>query len=98
MTLGQLAAAEQVKPPTMSRIVTGLERRRLAERRIDSRDARRQPIHPTRSGERLLHEGRRRRIEYLAGNLDRLSPKELKTVAEAVKLLERVLHEWPVEE
>ena len=98
MTLGQLAAAEQVKPPTMSRIVTGLERSRLAERRTDSRDARRQRIHPTRSGERLLHEGRRRRIEYLAGNLDRLSPKELKTVAEAVKLLERVLHEWPVEE
>src|SRR3954470_6347147 len=69
MTLGQLAAAEQVKPPTMSRIVTGLERSRLAERRTDSRDARRQRIHPTPNGERLLHEGRRRRIDYLAGNL-----------------------------
>src|SRR2546430_10984175 len=32
VTLGQLAAAEQVKPPTMTRIVTGLERSRLAER------------------------------------------------------------------
>jgi len=30
-TLGELAAAEQVKPPTMSRIVTGLERSRLIE-------------------------------------------------------------------
>jgi len=98
MTLGQLAAAEQVKPPTMSRIVTGLEQSQLAERRADSKDARRQRIHPTASGERLLHEGRQRRIEYLARNLDRLSEEELKTVAEAVKLLESVLRDWPAEE
>jgi DNA-binding MarR family transcriptional regulator len=97
MTLGQLAAAEQVKPPTMSRIVTGLERSRLVERRADSKDARRQQIHPTPSGERLLHEGRRRRIEYLARNLDRLSPKELGTLSEAVKLLESILRDWPSE-
>ena len=95
MTLGQLAAAEQVKPPTMSRIVTGLEKSRLAERRADSEDARRQRIYPTASGERLLHQGRRRRIEYLARNLDRLSSKELETVAEAVKLLEGVFRDWP---
>src|SRR6476660_9421180 len=73
MTLGQLAAAEQVKPPTMSRIVTGLEKSRLAERLTDSRDARRIRIRATPSGERLLHEGRRRRIEYLASHLDALN-------------------------
>jgi hypothetical protein len=44
-----------------------------------------------------LDEGRRRRIQYLARNLDRLSPRELKTVAKAVNFLERVLHEWPAE-
>src|SRR5712672_2581993 len=38
MTLGQLASAEQVKPPTMSRIVTGLEESRLAERLRDAKD------------------------------------------------------------
>src|SRR6201986_3160100 len=70
MTLGQLAAAEQVKPPTMSRIVTGLEDSRLAERLTDSKDARRVRIRATVNGERLLHQGRRRRIEYLAGHLD----------------------------
>jgi DNA-binding MarR family transcriptional regulator len=98
MSLGQLAAAEQVKPPTMSRIVTGLERSRLVERRADSKDARRQRIHPTASGERLLHEGRRRRIEYLANHLDRLSRKDLETIDEAVKVLEEVLREWPSRE
>src|ERR1700720_855969 len=51
MALGQLAAAEQVKAPTMSRIVTGLEESRLAERLTDSKDARRVRIRATPSGE-----------------------------------------------
>ena len=97
MTLGQLAAAEQVKPPTMSRIVTGLEHSRLAERVTDSKDARRVRIHATPSGERLMHEGRRRRIEYLARHLDQLTRQELATLDEAVKLLEGVLRDWPLE-
>jgi len=97
MTLGQLAAAEQVRPPTMSRIVTGLEHSRLAERMTDSKDARRVRIRATPSGERLLHQGRRRRIEYLARQLDRMTRQELTTLDEAVKLLEGVLHDWPSE-
>lgn len=98
MTLGQLAAAEQVRPPTMSRIVTGLERSRLAERKADSKDARRVRICATASGERLLHQGRRRRIEYLAHHLDGLTRQELDTLASAVKLLEKALRDWPSEE
>src|SRR6266481_1166298 len=88
MTLGQLAAAEQVKPPTMSRIVTGLERKRLAERIPDSKDARRIQIRATPSGVRLLQQGRRRRIEYLAGHLQRVTVPELATLDEALNLLE----------
>jgi DNA-binding MarR family transcriptional regulator len=97
MTLGQLAAAEQVKPPTMSRIVTGLEESRMAERLADSKDARRVRIRATPSGERLLHQGRQRRIAYLARHLDRLTRPELATLEEAIKLLEGVLHDWPSE-
>jgi DNA-binding MarR family transcriptional regulator len=98
MTLGQLAAAEQVRPPTMSRIVTGLEHSRLAGRMTDAKDARRVRIRATPSGERLLHEGRRRRIEYLARHLDRLTRKELATLDEALKLVEGVLRDWPSRE
>ena len=98
MTLGQLAAAEQVKPPTMSRIVTGLEHSRLAERLTDSKDARRVRIRATPSGERLLRQGRRRRIEYLARHLDGLTRQDLSTLDEAVHLLEGVLGDWPSEE
>jgi DNA-binding MarR family transcriptional regulator len=97
MTLGQLAAAEQVKPPTMSRIVTGLEHSRLAERMSDSKDARRVRIRATPRGERLLHQGRRRRIEYLARYLERMTRQELATLDEALKLLEGVLRDWPSE-
>jgi DNA-binding MarR family transcriptional regulator len=98
MTLGQLAAAEQVKPPTMSRIVSGLEDNGLAERTSDSKDARRVWIRATARGERLLHQGRRRRIEYLAHHLERLSRQELNTIEGAVRLLEGVLRDWPSEE
>ena len=98
MTLGQLAAAEQVQPPTMSRIVTGLEHSRLAERMTDSKDARRVRIRATPSGERLLHQGRRRRIEYLARHLDGLTRQDLSTLDKAVHLLEGVLRDWPSEE
>jgi DNA-binding MarR family transcriptional regulator len=97
MTLGQLAAVEQVKPPTMSRIITGLEKSRLVERLADSKDARRVRIRATASGERLLHLGRRRRIEYLAGHMDGLTREELATIEEAVRLLEGVLRNWPTE-
>jgi len=97
MTLGQLAAAEQVKPPTMSRIVTGLEESRLAERLRDAKDARRVRIRATPNGERLLHQGRRRRIEYLASHLGGLTREELATLEQAVRLLEGVLRDWPSE-
>ena len=97
MTLGQLAAAEQVKPPTMSRVVTGLEESRLAERLMDSKDARRVRIRATARGERLLHQGRQRRIEYLARHLDGLTRGELATLEEAIRLLEGVLRDWPSE-
>jgi DNA-binding MarR family transcriptional regulator len=98
MTLGELAAAEQVKPPTMSRIVTGLERSRLAERMTDAKDTRRVRIRATPRGERLLHQGRQRRIEYLARHLDGLNRHELRTLEQAVQLLEGVLRDWPSEE
>jgi len=91
MTLGQLAAAEQVKPPTMTRIVTGLERGGLAERISDSEDARRVQIRATPKGQRLLRLGRERRIEYLAKHLDVLGERELAALREAAAILGKVL-------
>src|ERR1700675_3834623 len=75
-TLGELAAAEQVKPPTMSRVVAGLKRSRLIEITRDSCDARRMHIRATAQGALLLQQGRQRRVEYLAQHLGSLTTSE----------------------
>jgi DNA-binding MarR family transcriptional regulator len=93
-TLGQLAAAEQVKPPTMTRIAAGLKRSGLAQIATDPKDKRRIQIRATPKGTRLLQAGRRRRIEYLAQQLGGLGEAELSTLAEATEILEAVLRRW----
>ena len=93
-TLGELAAAEQVKPPTMSRIVSGLVRSRLVKITMDPRDARRMHIRATAKGKRLLQKGRQLRIADLAGHLDTLAPEELATLGQAVEILKRLLERW----
>lgn len=93
-TLGQLASAEQVKPPTMTRIVGGLERSGLIRRVPDPADARKICIHATTEGTRLLQQARKRRIEYLARGLERLGPKDLEVLLDAVAIIERVLKVW----
>jgi DNA-binding MarR family transcriptional regulator len=94
MTLGQLAAGEQVKPPTMTRIVTGLQREKLAERSVDTADERRVRIRATARGERLLQQARHRRIQALATHLSNLSPADLRALHHAADLLEKVLAAW----
>lgn len=94
MSLGQLAAAEQVRPPTMTRIVTGLEKSKLAERVSDPADARRLQIRATPRGVRLMQRGRKARIEYLARHLAILTKDELSALGEAVGVLQRVLQRW----
>ena len=93
-TLGELAAAEQVKPPTMSRIVAGLVRGRLVKITMDPRDGRRMYIHATAKGNRLLQKGRQLRIADLAAHLDMLAPEELATLGQAVEILKRLLERW----
>jgi DNA-binding MarR family transcriptional regulator len=93
-TLGELAAAEQVKPPTMSRIVAGLARGRLVAIVRDREDARRMQIRATPKGMRLLQNGRKRRIGYLAAHLASLTREELAQLSSAAAMLERLLRDW----
>src|SRR2546427_11641056 len=55
-SLGELAAAEQVRPPTMSRIVTGLERAGLV-RRHATEDGRRGRLEASATGRKILGAG-----------------------------------------
>ena len=92
-TLGELAAAEQVRPATMSRIVQALEGGGYVRRERDAADGRVTRIHATPKGERVLWQGRRRRVDNLATLLDRLSPTEVARVREAAELVEKALAE-----
>lgn len=93
-TLGELAAAEQVKPPTMSRIVAGMARSRLVTITADAHDARRMRIRATAKGRHLIQKGRDLRINYLASHLSSLTPEELDKLGEAVEILKRLLEGW----
>lgn len=89
-SLGQLAEAEQVRPPTMSRIVAGLVRAGLV-RRGKTEDGRRVRLEATSKGTKILQEGRKRRVESLASALCSLSEQEQRQLAELVDLLQRVI-------
>jgi DNA-binding MarR family transcriptional regulator len=88
LTLGALAAAEQVRPPTMTRIVAALEADQLVTREPSVADRRVTLVRATPAGETLLHEGRRRRTSQLAAQLAALPPEERATLARAADLLE----------
>lgn len=90
ITVGALAEAEQVRPPTISRLVKELETQGLVERLADPRDGRVHRIRATPAGRALLERGRDRRIHALATELEELSPDEARTLAEAATLLERI--------
>jgi DNA-binding MarR family transcriptional regulator len=91
LTLGQLAAAEQVKPPTMTRIVTGLETEGLVQRLGDLQDRRRTLIQATAKGRTVLAAGRARRVEKLASAVRRLDASELAELARATQLLDEII-------
>jgi DNA-binding MarR family transcriptional regulator len=90
MSLKQLAAAEQVKPPTMSRIVDALKRAALIEIVGDEKDGRRILIRPTAKGTKLLHAGRRRRVAALAAELKQLDTSDIQILSEASAILDRL--------
>jgi DNA-binding MarR family transcriptional regulator len=92
MALGQLAAAEQVKPPTMSRIVMGLKASGLAKVQQDAGDARRIRVSATAKGKKLLEHARERRIQVLAEMLATANDQEARVLREAAEIIERAIH------
>ncbi|HEX7286788.1 MAG TPA: MarR family transcriptional regulator [Candidatus Angelobacter sp.] len=91
MSLNDLARAEQVKPPTMSRIVDALEAAGLARRRVNPADRRALVIAATKKGTALLHEGRKRRVKFLARYLERLSASELAALERALLSIQKAI-------
>lgn len=90
LRLGALAEIEQVRPPTMTHIVAGLERAGFAARSKDPSDGRAALVRATAKGVRLLERARRRRVNELARRLARLSARDRRALTSAVALLRRV--------
>lgn len=90
-TLGELAAAEQVRPATMTRIAQSLVEAGYVRREGDPADRRVVRLRATARGRRVMQQGRERRVTNLARLLERLSPEEVARVQEAAELVERAL-------
>jgi len=94
-TLGALAAAEQVRPPTMTRLVAALEAEGLVARETPAHDGRLVILAATRKGRALLLAGRQRRLAALAELLARRSAAERGALQTAVPILEALLSSGP---
>lgn len=90
ITMSDLAAAEQVRPPTISRLVADLEREGLVTRKAGAEDKRIAHVAATAKGRRLLKEGRARRVARLAAELSALPPAERRLLAKAAEILRRL--------
>jgi len=91
VSLNDLARAEQVKPPTMSRIVDALEADGLAHRQVNPEDRRAVVIEATTKGAAMLKQGRKRRVKFLASYLSRLDSAELADIDRAVGAIQKAL-------
>jgi DNA-binding MarR family transcriptional regulator len=90
LTMRDLCRAEQVQPPTMTRIVAALVEAGLVEREADPTDGRVAWVTVTPEGRRLLERSQRRKEAYLAKALGSLEQDELRTLEDAAGILERL--------
>jgi DNA-binding MarR family transcriptional regulator len=91
-SMGGLAAHEKVQPPSMTRIVNGLEERGLVARKVHPSDRRQSVVTLTEAGRQVLLANRRRRDQWLALRLAELEPEEREVLRKCVGILEKVNH------
>ena len=90
MAPSALARAEHVKPPSMTKVIEGLEERGLVRRDPHPTDRRQCLISRTDAGEAFVLETRRRRTAWLAQEMGELSADERAALLAAVPLLDRL--------
>ncbi|HEY6449652.1 MAG TPA: MarR family transcriptional regulator [Candidatus Cybelea sp.] len=89
-TITQLADAEQVRAPTMTRLIDGLQRDGFVRRTSDPHDARIARVTATEKGRSTLEAARERRVGAIEKLLRRLSPSQLRTLAQAATIIEQL--------
>ncbi|MGZ4155475.1 MAG: MarR family winged helix-turn-helix transcriptional regulator [Actinomycetota bacterium] len=91
LSVGELSAAEQVQPPTMTRFVASLVEAGLVKRESDPADRRVAWLSVTPEGAKLLGRARRRKEAFLVRRLRHLDPEELAVLERAAPILERLV-------
>ncbi|WP_395728264.1 MarR family winged helix-turn-helix transcriptional regulator [Nakamurella sp.] len=90
LTAGDLAAKEQVRPPSITRVLTGLEALGLVQRTDNPRDGRQVLVRITPEGDRRLVEYVRVRELWLERRLAAMTQAERDVLAQASELLDRL--------
>jgi DNA-binding MarR family transcriptional regulator len=90
-TIGELAAAEQVQAPTMSRLIRQMESQGLVHRERDDRDQRIVWIRSTDAGARILASGRELRVAALAREIDALTAAERRALVRGLAVLDKLV-------
>jgi DNA-binding MarR family transcriptional regulator len=91
VTLSGLAAAEQVRPPTMTRLVDALEAEGLVRRVADKADRRRVRLRATARGRSMLLAGRERRVSRIAVPMAALSADDRRVLDRAATIMAGVI-------
>jgi DNA-binding MarR family transcriptional regulator len=90
MRLGELARVECVAPPTLTKLVAGLESAGLVERSPDPSDGRSAVVGLTRAGRAALGRVRTERTAFLAERISHLSPADHARLPDVIDLLTRL--------
>jgi DNA-binding MarR family transcriptional regulator len=90
LPVGELATAERVQPPSMTRTVNALEERGYVVRRAHETDGRQVVVALTEQGRTTLRADRARRDAWLARRLRDLTAEERETLRRAAPLLDRL--------
>ena len=91
LTLAELASTEQVKKPTMSRLVAAMKRDRLVQTASSKTDSRSIQITPTPRGRAVLMAGKKRRVDLLAKGLGTLDDPQVRRLAESIDDLQSLI-------
>jgi DNA-binding MarR family transcriptional regulator len=89
-SMGQLAHAEDVAGPTMTRLVDALETAGLVKRRVRAGPGRPIEVSATAKGDRLMRRAADRRLDAIVAGLQQLRPADQRQLAAAAPVLDRL--------
>ncbi len=93
LTPRELAEAERVQPPTMTKVLARLEERGLVQRAPHPTDGRQVLLSNTEAGRAVLGEQRRMKAEWLTARVGQLSEADREVLGQAAEILDRLARE-----